>query len=41
MCALQFASQVEQKTLDKEHVNEHVEKKLIALNQVLQAHLSS
>ncbi|WP_452224718.1 cell division protein ZapA [Lacinutrix chionoecetis] len=41
MCALQFASQVEQKTLDKEHVNEHVEEKLKALNQVLQEHLSS
>jgi len=41
MCALQFASQVEQKNLDKEHVNEHVEKKLKALNNVLQEHLSS
>ena len=35
MCALQFASQVEQKTIDKEHVNEHVEEKLKALNQLL------
>ncbi|OIQ22371.1 cell division protein ZapA [Lacinutrix sp. MedPE-SW] len=41
MCALQFASQVEQKSLDKEHVNEHVEEKLKALNLVLQEHLSS
>ncbi|AEH02536.1 cell division protein ZapA [Lacinutrix sp. 5H-3-7-4] len=41
MCALQFASQVEQKSLDKEHVNEHVEEKLKALNTVLQEHLSS
>ena len=41
MCALQFASQVEQKNLDIEHVNEHVEKKLKALNNVLQEHLSS
>ncbi|WP_299885708.1 cell division protein ZapA [uncultured Lacinutrix sp.] len=41
MCALQFAAQVEQKTLDKEHVNEHVEDKLKALNEVLEIHLSS
>lgn len=39
MCALQFASQVEQKTLDKEHVNQHVEKKLSALNDLLQSYL--
>jgi cell division protein ZapA len=41
MCALQFASQVEQGNLDTEHVNEHVEEKLNALNQMLQLHLSS
>ena len=41
MCALQFASQVEQKTIDKDNVSEHVESKLIALNEVLQSHLSS
>jgi len=41
MCALQFASQVEQKSLDTEHVNVHVEDKLKALNEVLQLHLSS
>lgn len=41
MCALQFASQVEQKTIDKEYVHEHVEEKLNALNQLLQAHLIS
>lgn len=41
MCALQFASQVEQKNLDKEHVSEHVEEKLNALNQMLELHLSS
>ncbi|HMQ43546.1 cell division protein ZapA [Mariniflexile maritimum] len=41
MCALQFASQVEQKAIDKEYVNEHVEEKLNALNQLLQAHLVS
>ena len=41
MCALQFASQTEQKTIDKENVNEHVEDKLSALNDLLQVHLNS
>jgi len=41
MCALQFASQVEQKSIDKADVNEHVEEKLNALNDLLQAHLIS
>lgn len=41
MCALQFASQVEQKTIDKDNVNEHVEDKLEALNKMLQDHLNS
>ena len=41
MCALQFASQVEQKSIDKENVNEHVEEKLIALNDLLHSHLVS
>ena len=41
MCALQFASQVEQKTIDKENVNEHVEDKLNALNSLLQSYLVS
>ena len=41
MCALQFASQVEQKSIDKEHVNEHVEVKLKALNDLLHSHLNS
>ncbi|MFC7445364.1 cell division protein ZapA [Mesoflavibacter profundi] len=40
MCALQFASQVEQKALDKEYVSEHVEEKLSALNTLLDTHLS-
>ncbi len=40
MCALQFASQVEQKALDKNHVEEHVQDKLEALNDLLQSHLS-
>ncbi|AXO79466.1 cell division protein ZapA [Olleya aquimaris] len=40
MCALQFASQVEQKALDKDHVEEHVQQKLETLNELLQSHLS-
>ena len=39
MCALQFAAQVEQKSLDKAYINEVVEEKLIALNQLLQEHV--
>jgi cell division protein ZapA len=41
MCALQFASQVEQKSIDKANVSEHVEEKLNALNELLHAHLVS
>lgn len=41
MCALQFASQVEQKILDKEYTNEHVEEKLNAFNTLLSSHLNS
>ncbi|MCX7547681.1 cell division protein ZapA [Xanthomarina sp. F1114] len=41
MCALQFASQVEQKSIDKENVSEHVEEKLEALNNLLEVHLNS
>ena len=41
MCALQFAAQVEQKSIDKEYVNEEVQDKLLALNDLLQAHLTS
>ncbi|CDF79057.1 cell division ZapA family protein [Formosa agariphila KMM 3901] len=41
MCALQFASQVEQKQIDKESVSEHVEEKLNALNRLLQEQLNS
>ncbi|MBL7558769.1 cell division protein ZapA [Olleya sp. YSTF-M6] len=40
MCALQFASQLEQKALDKDHVEEHVQQKLETLNELLQSHLS-
>ncbi len=41
MCALQFASQVEQKTIDKANVSQEVEQKLESLNQLLHAHLSA
>ena len=41
MCALQFASQVEQKTIDKAEVSEEVETKLNALNQLLHDNLSA
>ena len=41
MCALQFASQVEQKSIDKENVNEEVQNRLSALDELLQTHLSS
>ena len=41
MCALQFASQVEQKTIDKDNVNEHVEEKLNTLNSLLQSYIVS
>ena len=41
MCALQFASQLEQKSIDKANVNEQVESKLNALNDLLNAHLDS
>jgi len=40
MCALQFASQLEQKALDKDYVEEHVQQKLETLNELLQSHLS-
>lgn len=39
MCALQFAAQVEQKTIDKEYVNEEVQEKLEALNELLKTHI--
>ena len=41
MCALQFASQTEQKTIDKENLSEEVELKLNTLDQLLKEHLSS
>ena len=41
MCALQFASQVEQKSIDKEDVNEDVQNRLADLDTLLQEHLIS
>lgn len=40
MCALQFAAQVEQKGIDKENDQVHIETKLAALNNLLQDHLA-
>jgi len=41
MCALQFASQTEQKTIDKENLSEDVEHRLETIDQLLQANLNS
>ncbi len=41
MCALQFASQIEQKSIDTETVSEEVEVKLKALDNLLLQHLNS
>ncbi|MFK2820821.1 cell division protein ZapA [Flavobacteriaceae sp. LMIT009] len=41
MCALQFASQTEQKVIDENNLSEEVEEKLIALNQLLKESLNS
>lgn len=41
MCALQFAAQVEQKSLDKESNQTELEEKLKALDELLKAQLSS
>ncbi len=40
MCALQFATQVEQKEIDKETDAQQIEEKLLALNELLLEHLS-
>jgi len=40
MCALQFATQVEQKEIDKETDTQQIEEKLLALNELLLEHLS-
>jgi len=39
MCALQFAAQLEQKSIDKAYASEEVEEKLEALNHLLKTHL--
>ena len=39
MCALQFAAQLEQKSIDKAYVNEEVQEKLEALNDLLKMHV--
>ena len=41
MCALQFASQVEQKSIDKQYVSSHIEDKLTKLNSILSEHIES
>ena len=41
MCALQFANQVEQKSIDKEYVNEDIQNRLTGLDELLQKHLLS
>ena len=41
MCALQFASQVEQKSIDEEYVDEDVQNRLVGLEELLQKHLIS
>ena len=41
MCALQFASQTEQNVIDKQNMNEEVDQKLRALDQLLKEHLSA
>lgn len=40
MCALQFASQVEQKSIVSENINEEVLEKLLMLDKTLQGELS-
>lgn len=40
MCALQFATQVEQKSIDKTNENQDIVEKLTAINQLLEKHLS-
>ncbi len=40
MCALQFAAQVEQKSIDKDNDQEQIESKLDALNKLLHDHLA-
>ncbi|WMI67158.1 cell division protein ZapA [Mangrovimonas sp. YM274] len=41
MCALQFASQLEQKSIDRENVSEEVHNRLLALDELLEQHTNS
>ncbi len=41
MCALQFASQTEQKVIENENLSEDVEHKLTAIDQLLKEYLNS
>lgn len=38
MCALQFASQTEQKVIDKDNTSKEVEERLLALDKLLKEH---
>ena len=40
MCALQFATQNEQKTIDKTSLNEDLESRLLAVDKLLDSHLN-
>lgn len=40
MCALQFASRLEQKSIDSDNTADEAEKRLQALNRLLQEHLT-
>ena len=40
MCALQFAAQVEQRSIDKDNNLEEIEQKLASLDRLLQDHMS-
>lgn len=41
MCALQFAAQVEQKSIDKEYINEDVQNRLEALDDILKSYINA
>lgn len=41
MCALQFATQNEQKTIDNTSLNEDLESRLIAVDELLDTHLNN
>lgn len=41
MCALQFASQAEQRVIDTENLSEDVQKRLNALDELLKLHTNS